>query len=127
MRIGLWICTILYVCPAISCIILVIPEDVPAGLAAIYGFAPKLITGNDHRLGFGFRLGNHADFQVTYELGPQTYTRPQQPTRIRSATYRQRLVRRRPFLELLLSLGILKEATYEFTVVNEDNVDNEPR
>lgn len=32
--------------------------------------------GTDSRLGFGFRLGNHADFQVLLELGPQKNTRP---------------------------------------------------
>ncbi|KAH8282442.1 hypothetical protein KR054_007752 [Drosophila jambulina] len=33
-------------------------------------------TGTDSRLGFGFRLGEHADFQVMVELGPQKETRP---------------------------------------------------
>lgn len=31
-------------------------------------------AGTDSRVGFGFRLGEHADFQVMYELGPQIYT-----------------------------------------------------
>uniref|UniRef100_A0A1A9WKM7 Uncharacterized protein n=1 Tax=Glossina brevipalpis TaxID=37001 RepID=A0A1A9WKM7_9MUSC len=30
----------------------------------------------DSRLGFGFRLGQHADFQILLELGPQQATRP---------------------------------------------------
>lgn len=33
-------------------------------------------SGTDSRLGFGFRLGEHADFQVMVELGPQKNTRP---------------------------------------------------
>lgn len=33
------------------------------------------ILGTDSRFGFGYRLGEHADFQVVYELGPQKYTR----------------------------------------------------
>lgn len=32
--------------------------------------------GTDSRIGFGYRLGEHADFQVMFELGPQTNTRP---------------------------------------------------
>lgn len=31
-------------------------------------------TGTDSRLGIGFRLGEHADFQILIELGPQTET-----------------------------------------------------
>lgn len=34
------------------------------------------ISGTDSRFGWGFRLGDHADFQVLVELGPQTNTRP---------------------------------------------------
>ncbi|EAT41096.1 AAEL007222-PA [Aedes aegypti] len=33
-------------------------------------------AGTDSRLGFGFRLGEHADFQVQFEIGPQQRTRP---------------------------------------------------
>lgn len=32
--------------------------------------------GTDSRVGFGYRLGEHADFQVVFELGPQTNTKP---------------------------------------------------
>lgn len=35
-----------------------------------------LILGTDSRFGFGYRLGEHADFQVQVELGPQTHTKP---------------------------------------------------
>lgn len=34
------------------------------------------ITGTDSRLGWGFRLGDRADFQVMLEIGPQTNTQP---------------------------------------------------
>ncbi|XP_028173340.1 uncharacterized protein LOC114362238 [Ostrinia furnacalis] len=111
----------------VSCIIFVVPEDVPAGFATIYGFSPRLLKVNDHRFGFGFRLGNQADFQVMYELGPQMYTKPLQPVRVRSATYRERVVRRRPLLEFLLNLGILKETSYSFNVVHDDQCNDEPR
>ncbi|KAI4454794.1 wd repeat domain 62 isoform g [Holotrichia oblita] len=33
-------------------------------------------AGTDSRFGWGFRLGNRADFQVLVELGPQTNTQP---------------------------------------------------
>ncbi|KYQ53771.1 hypothetical protein ALC60_07254 [Trachymyrmex zeteki] len=33
-------------------------------------------TGTDSRFGVGFRLGEHADFQILIELGPQTDTDP---------------------------------------------------
>lgn len=33
-------------------------------------------TGTDSRIGIGFRLGEHADFQMLFELGPQTETEP---------------------------------------------------
>ncbi|XP_026470860.1 uncharacterized protein LOC113375127 [Ctenocephalides felis] len=42
-------------------------------------FAQELfnhIKRTDSRLGVGFRLGEHADFQIMVELGPQTETRP---------------------------------------------------
>ncbi|KAL0858744.1 hypothetical protein ABMA27_011217 [Loxostege sticticalis] len=109
-----------------NCIIFVVPEDVPAGFATIYGFSPRLLKANDHRFGFGFRLGNQADFQVLYELGPQVYTKPLQPVRVRSATYRERVIRRRPLVEFLLNLGLLKETSYSFDVVH-DQCANEPR
>lgn len=36
----------------------------------------SLLLGTDSRLGWGFRLGDRADFQVLVELGPQQYTQP---------------------------------------------------
>ncbi|CAB3257465.1 unnamed protein product [Arctia plantaginis] len=104
---------------------LVIPEDVPAGLAAVYGFAQPLHKGNDHRIGFGFRFGNHADLQILYELGPQTVTKPLQASKTRSAPYRQRFARRRPILDLLLRAGFLKDTSYDNNVIHD--CDNEPR
>ncbi|CAD0206935.1 unnamed protein product [Chrysodeixis includens] len=109
----------------VDSIFLVIPEDVPAGFAAIYGFAPPITKGNDHRFGFGFRFGNHADFQILYEFGPQTVTKPLQATnRIRSTPYR-RFVRRRPVLELLVRAGVIKRKPFDFNVI--DDCDDEPR
>lgn len=32
--------------------------------------------GTDSRIGLGFRLGEHADFQTIVELGPQKETQP---------------------------------------------------
>lgn len=32
------------------------------------------LTGTDSRIGFGYRLGDHADFQVQFEIGPQKDT-----------------------------------------------------
>ena len=32
--------------------------------------------GTDSRLGVGFRFGEHSDFQILVELGPQFYTDP---------------------------------------------------
>lgn len=36
----------------------------------------SLLLGTDSRVGFGYRLGDHADFQVQFELGPQKETKP---------------------------------------------------
>ncbi|XP_048487891.1 uncharacterized protein LOC125491047 [Plutella xylostella] len=116
-------------CPVES-IVVIVPEDVPTALVGIYGFAPKIVKGNDGRVGFGFRLGNHADFQVLYEFGPQTSTRPLEPIRVRSTWSRQR-ARRRPFIDFLLRTGLLKEVTYKFSVLRNDDDDDvaldEPR
>ncbi|GBP20534.1 hypothetical protein EVAR_78913_1 [Eumeta japonica] len=40
----------------------------------MYTYFP--LPGTDSRIGFGFAFGNHADFQVLLELGPQTNTNP---------------------------------------------------
>lgn len=45
-------------------------------LAGIVLLVSILATGTDSRIGVGFRLGEHADFQMLFELGPQTETEP---------------------------------------------------
>ncbi|KAG7212585.1 hypothetical protein KM043_012882 [Ampulex compressa] len=55
---------------------LIIPEEVPTILSLIYSNIPPVKKGTDSRLGVGFRLGEHADFQILLELGPQTETEP---------------------------------------------------
>ncbi|XP_011698264.1 PREDICTED: uncharacterized protein LOC105456140 isoform X2 [Wasmannia auropunctata] len=55
---------------------LIIPEELPTILSLIYSNIPPLRKGTDSRLGIGFRLGEHADFQILIELGPQTETDP---------------------------------------------------
>ncbi|CAH0713018.1 unnamed protein product, partial [Brenthis ino] len=99
--------------PATDAFFFVVPEDVAMGFTAYYGFAPRIVKGNDHRVGFGFRFGNHADFQILYEFGPQITTKPLESKRLP----RQREVRR-PILEFLLRTGILKRATYQYNTVN---------
>ncbi|XP_020295041.1 uncharacterized protein LOC109860395, partial [Pseudomyrmex gracilis] len=53
---------------------LIIPEELPTLLSLIYSNIPPIKKGTDSRLGVGFRLGEHADFQILIELGPQTET-----------------------------------------------------
>lgn len=55
---------------------LIIPEELPTILSLIYSNIPPIKKGTDSRLGLGFRLGEHADFQILIELGPQTETDP---------------------------------------------------
>ncbi|XP_063220341.1 uncharacterized protein LOC134529809 [Bacillus rossius redtenbacheri] len=55
---------------------LVIPEELPSLLSLIYSNIPPIKKGTDSRIGLGFRLGPHADFQVVLELGPQRETEP---------------------------------------------------
>ncbi|CAD7080280.1 unnamed protein product [Hermetia illucens] len=54
---------------------LIVPQELPSILSLVYSNIPPIKKGTDSRLGFGFRLGEHADFQVMLELGPQTETR----------------------------------------------------
>lgn len=37
---------------------------------------PIVEKGTDSRIGFGFRLGRHADIQTIFEIGPQFITKP---------------------------------------------------
>ncbi|XP_023025691.1 snustorr snarlik [Leptinotarsa decemlineata] len=54
----------------------IIPDELPSILSVIYSNIPTIKKGTDSRLGWGFRLGDRADFQVMVELGPQTNTQP---------------------------------------------------
>lgn len=54
----------------------IVPEELPSILSLVYSNIPPIKKGTDSRLGFGFRLGDHADFQVQFEIGPQQRTRP---------------------------------------------------
>ncbi|XP_055640254.1 uncharacterized protein LOC129777797 [Toxorhynchites rutilus septentrionalis] len=53
----------------------IVPEELPSILSLVYSNIPPIKKGTDSRLGFGFRLGDHADFQVQFEIGPQQRTR----------------------------------------------------
>ncbi|KAL5281352.1 hypothetical protein ACFFRR_005010 [Megaselia abdita] len=55
---------------------LIVPNELPSILSLIFSTIPQVKKGTDSRVGFGFRLGDHADFQVMLELGPQTNTKP---------------------------------------------------
>ncbi|XP_050078211.1 uncharacterized protein LOC126565112 [Anopheles maculipalpis] len=54
----------------------IVPEELPSILSLVYSNIPQIKKGTDSRVGFGFRLGEHADFQIQLELGPQLNTRP---------------------------------------------------
>lgn len=54
----------------------IVPQELPSILSLVYSNIPPIKKGTDSRVGFGYRLGEHADFQVLFELGPQTNTRP---------------------------------------------------
>ncbi|XP_068082694.1 uncharacterized protein [Anabrus simplex] len=53
---------------------LIIPQELPTILRVVYSRIPPFLKGTDSRLGWGFRFGPHADFQILLELGPQIYT-----------------------------------------------------
>ncbi|KAK4878077.1 hypothetical protein RN001_010583 [Aquatica leii] len=55
---------------------LIIPDELPSLLSVIYSNIPTIKKGTDSRVGWGFRLGNRADFQVLVEIGPQLNTQP---------------------------------------------------
>lgn len=61
---------------SIDCDGLIVPQELPSVLSLVYSNIPPIKKGTDSRFGFGFRLGEHADFQVLLELGPQKFTRP---------------------------------------------------
>lgn len=60
----------------IDCNGLIVPQELPSVLSLVYSNIPPIKKGTDSRVGFGFRLGEHADFQVLFELGPQKFTKP---------------------------------------------------
>ncbi|XP_073965322.1 uncharacterized protein [Choristoneura fumiferana] len=61
---------------SLGCCSVIIPEELPSLLSVAYSNIPPIKKGTDSRVGFGFAFGNHADFQVMFELGPQTNTAP---------------------------------------------------
>ncbi|XKL65825.1 hypothetical protein PGB90_009245 [Kerria lacca] len=68
------LCTCFYIVGVRSFI--VIPEELPSILSVLYSNIPPVKKGTDSRIGIGFRLGPNADFQVQFEIGPQTNTQP---------------------------------------------------
>ncbi|XP_017889979.1 uncharacterized protein LOC108630914 isoform X2 [Ceratina calcarata] len=68
------LCILLLLYEYATCFI--IPEELPTILSLIYSNIPPIKKGTDSRIGIGFRLGEHADFQVLLELGPQMETEP---------------------------------------------------
>ncbi|RVE45611.1 hypothetical protein evm_009724 [Chilo suppressalis] len=68
------ICVSLFFLSLGTCSI-IIPEELPSLLSVAYSNIPPIKKGTDSRVGFGFAFGNHADFQVMLELGPQTETK----------------------------------------------------
>ncbi|XP_056636648.1 uncharacterized protein LOC130445144 [Diorhabda sublineata] len=63
-------------CCLLGCDTLIVPDEIPSLLSVVYSNIPTVKKGTDSRIGWGFKLGNRADFQVLVELGPQTYTQP---------------------------------------------------
>ncbi|RZC34166.1 hypothetical protein BDFB_008067 [Asbolus verrucosus] len=55
---------------------LVVPDEITSAFFVIINNIPKLQKGTDSRFGWGFRLGDRADFQILTELGPQKFTQP---------------------------------------------------
>ncbi|CAB3233694.1 unnamed protein product [Arctia plantaginis] len=64
----------------------IIPEELPSLLSVAYSNIPPIKKGTDSRVGFGFAFGNHADFQVMLELGPQTNTKALDGTGFQTAS-----------------------------------------
>ncbi|CAK1546412.1 unnamed protein product [Leptosia nina] len=105
------------VCPT-TAKFFVVPEDIAMLFTTIYGFAPAIRKGNDHRIGFGYRFGNHADVQVVYEFGPQTTTKELQSVSVRSIPNTERK-NYGPLLDLLIRAGLVKDASYNYSVVHD--------
>ncbi|XP_046409162.1 uncharacterized protein LOC124174071 isoform X2 [Ischnura elegans] len=57
----------------------VLPEELTIAVKTVRLIIPLIKQGLDSRVGLGFRLGDHADFQVIFEIGPQNCTQPLGP------------------------------------------------
>uniref|UniRef100_A0A2A4K009 Uncharacterized protein n=1 Tax=Heliothis virescens TaxID=7102 RepID=A0A2A4K009_HELVI len=68
------VCSFLLSFASLSSASVIIPEELPSLLSVAYSNIPPIKKGTDSRVGFGFAFGNHADFQIMLELGPQTNT-----------------------------------------------------
>lgn len=66
-------------------------------------FPFSTLAGTDSRIGFGYRFGDHADFQVQFEIGPQKET---QPIGTGGSTYKRNI---RPADEFQLERAVRKE------------------
>ncbi|CAG9861240.1 unnamed protein product [Phyllotreta striolata] len=76
MKVTVFSTVTVLLCCALGTESFIVPDELPSLLSVIYSNIPTLKKGTDSRLGWGFRLGDRADFQVLVELGPQMYTRP---------------------------------------------------
>ena len=54
----------------------IIPEEVLSLYPFLTSKIPRLKSGTDSKLGFGFNLGRHASYQTVIELGPQNDVEP---------------------------------------------------
>ncbi|GBP20536.1 hypothetical protein EVAR_78915_1 [Eumeta japonica] len=110
----------------------IVPSDVSTGLLTVYGFAPPLLFGTESKLGWGFSLGPHADFQILYEFGPTVDSRPLHsrvsdnvlfvfPPGVRAS--RRNRHARRPLIHLLIKAGLLDSPNQPRTIEDDD----EPR
>lgn len=61
---------------SVDCNALIAPSQVADVTSVILSGLPPLKKGTDKRVGYGFRLGEHADFQILFEMGPQKFTKP---------------------------------------------------
>ncbi|KAK6644958.1 hypothetical protein RUM43_001234 [Polyplax serrata] len=74
----------------------IIPEEFPSLLSLVYSNIPPVKKGTDSRVGIGFKLGPHADFQVLLELGPQTRTDPLGSTTPDNSAKRETVIMKNP-------------------------------
>uniref|UniRef100_A0A336LTG8 CSON000899 protein n=1 Tax=Culicoides sonorensis TaxID=179676 RepID=A0A336LTG8_CULSO len=88
---------------------LIVPEELPSILSLVYSNIPPIKKGTDSRVGFGFRLGEHADFQILYEIGPQTNTKPIGET---SNDRRRYADVKKPVKDVVLKDKVKKEASW---------------